>query len=256
VNWAIIAAGGRLQLAESRHDPRQFFVLLTAPIFSTIFLSVALHARSSTALVTAVLGPAFIGLWLVSLDVAAATLGEERQNNTLEPMLATPASLHNVVFGRVLSIAAVGLVTMIESWVVAAVGFGVVLVPRHPWILAVALVVTLFATAGTATFLAGAFILTREAFILQNSLSYPFYILGGVLLPVTLLPSWLQPLSRLIFLSWSTDLVRAAFGTAPVAWQLPVAVIVGLGVAALVGSRLLVKVAVSRVARTGSAVRA
>lgn len=39
---------------------------------------------------------------------------------------------------------------------------------------------------------------------------FPFYVLGGVLVPVAFLPGWLQPVSSVIFLSWSSDLLRSS----------------------------------------------
>ncbi len=124
----------------------------------------------------------------------------------------------------------------------------------HPALLALTLVVTLFAMAGTATVLAGLFVLSRNVMLFQNSMTYPFYLLGGVLVPIALLPFWVQPISRVFFLSWSSDLVRASIrpeALAGWAWQL--CVVAGLGIAGLIAGQVMIEQVVRRVMKTGSA---
>ena len=75
---------------------------------------------------------------------------------------------------------------------------------------------TLAAMAGTAVGMAALFVLARNAVTFSNSASYPFYVLGGILVPVSLLPHWVRPLSSVVFLSWSADLLRATLDAAPI----------------------------------------
>jgi ABC-2 type transport system permease protein len=42
-------------------------------------------------------------------------------------------------------------------------------------------------------------------------------LLGGLMVPVSLLPGWLQTISRVIFLSWGSDLLRSSLRSGPVA---------------------------------------
>ena len=64
--------------------------------------------------------------------------------------------------------------------------------------------------------MASLFVLARNAVTFSNSASYPFYVLGGILVPVSFLPHWIQPVSSVVFLSWSADLMRAALQPSPV----------------------------------------
>jgi ABC-2 type transport system permease protein len=41
-------------------------------------------------------------------------------------------------------------------------------------------------------------------------------LLGGVTVPVTLLPDWIEPLSRAVFLYWSGNLLRDSFAAGAV----------------------------------------
>ena len=57
--------------------------------------------------------------------------------------------------------------------------------------------------------MASLFVLARNAVTFSNSASFPFYVLGGILVPVSLLPHWVRRSSSIVFLSWSADLLRA-----------------------------------------------
>ena len=109
-----------------------------------------------------------------------------------------------------------GVVSFGESWLVARVFFGASIEIHHPAAFGAAAVVTLAAMAGTAVAMSALFVLARNAPTFSNSASYPFYVLGGILVPVSLLPDWIRPLSSVVFLSWSADLLRAALGAKPI----------------------------------------
>jgi ABC-2 type transport system permease protein len=68
----------------------------------------------------------------------------------------------------------------------------------------------------TALITSTAFCFGKTTRTYQNALSGPLYLLGGVLVPVTFLPEIVQPFSRLIYLFWSADLLRASLQPVPV----------------------------------------
>ena len=76
-----------------------------------------------------------------------------------------------------------GLVGFLEVWAVGKIVFGVSIPFEHPGALALTLLVTVFAMAGTAVAFASVFVLTRNPFTFTNSASFPFYVLGGVFVP-------------------------------------------------------------------------
>jgi ABC-2 type transport system permease protein len=53
-------------------------------------------------------------------------------------------------------------------------------------------------------------VLSRTAVTFSNSASYPVYLLGGILVPIALLPGWLQPVTDIVFMSWSARLLRGS----------------------------------------------
>src|SRR5581483_1280740 len=126
-------------------------------------------------------------------------------NGTIELLVAAPASFAAVIFGRITTTTLAGVVSFGETWVIARL-FGTT----------VTIVVTLAAMAGTAVAMASLFVLARNAVTFSNSASFPFYVLGGILVPVSLLPAWIRPVSSIVFLSWSADLLRAGLRPAPI----------------------------------------
>lgn len=248
-----VGAGFRLQLAITRRTPAQFLVLVTAPLFSAIFLSLAIQGGDPAMVVNAVVGPGLIGLWSISLDVAGSMLSEDRYTGRLELIIGSPGSLNLSALGRIMAVTVVGGLAFLESWLVA-LAFGVEVPVRNPGIVALALVATILATAGTATMLAALFMLSRTVDVYKNAMSYPIYILGGVVVPSALLPGFLGPLSKVVYLSWGADLLRDAMSDAQVADVVGrLSAIVGLGALALVASTILTRTVRERLRRSATA---
>jgi len=254
VNARVIGTALRMQLAESRRQPAHLLILVTSPLFAVMFLSIAKHSSSDVAIVNAIFAPALISLWFLSLDLGGATINRERWQQTLNQLIGTPARLSAVVFGRVLAVVLLAGLTFVEAYLMARFIFGVHVRIPHPWLLSGTVVVTLFAMAGTATALAGLFVLSRQVLLFQNAMTYPFYILGAVLVPVALLPVWLQPFTRVFFLSWASELVRGSLRPEAVSlWPWRMVAIAGLGAAALIAGVVMTERVVDRLRRTGEA---
>lgn len=247
------AAGLRFQLTTMRGSIADFQPLITVPFFTVIFLSITEYAGRPDLAPYAVLAPTLIALWGMALLVAGELIDSERWAGTLEALIATPASFALVITGRIAAVTLVSLLAFAETWVVAGVVFGIAVAIPHPALLLVTVAVTAVAMAGTASMMSAVFVLARSARIFQNSLSYPFYVLGGVLVPVALLPGWLQPLTRVVFLSWSADLLRDSLSAAPISEPaLRLATVLGLGAAGLGAGIFLLRRVLVRVRALGT----
>jgi ABC-2 type transport system permease protein len=148
------------------------------------------------------------------------------------------------VLGRVLAVTTIGLLSFVEVWLVARLLFGVWIEIEHPIAFLLTLAATAFAVSGTAVIMAAVFVLSRTPRTFQNSLSFPFYVLGGVLVPVSFLPDWLEPVSGVIFLSWSAGLLRDSLGETAIddfAARLGVVVLLG-AIGFAVGYGLLARI--------------
>ncbi|PRY40490.1 ABC transporter permease [Umezawaea tangerina] len=243
----VLLASLRLQLQLALRSAEVLQACLMAPLLAVVFLSVASLGGDAGLVAfapSAIVAPALMALWTSALFTAGQSITEDRALGVFESVVASPAPLPVVLLGRMCAVTAVGLIAFASSWLTSGLVFGHWVVVEHPLVLPVALVATGLATATTAGLLAPLFLLTPSARTVQNTLTYPFYLLGGVLVPVTDLPEWLRPLGRAVFLSWSADLLRDTLLPAPPAdpWaRLGVVLALG-GVASLIGTTLLLRV--------------
>jgi ABC-2 type transport system permease protein len=203
-------AGARIQLRFLIAYPDSLIPFFTAPLFTIIFMMIFRQAGRADLTAYAAIAPVFIALWWLALFNSGWTITMERWNGTLEMLVAAPSSFAAVVLGRITTTTMIGVVSFGEAWLVARLIFGTTVTIDHPWVFLATIFVTLAAMSGTAVALASLFVLTRNAVTFSNSASYPFYVLGGILVPVSVLPGWLRPVSSIVFLSWSADLLRAA----------------------------------------------
>jgi len=208
-------AGARIQLTFFRAYPDALIPFFTAPMFSVIFQLIFHHAGRPDLTGYAAIAPVFIALWWMALFNSGWTITIERWNGTIELLVAAPASFAAVIFGRITTTTLAGVVSFGETWVIARL-FGTTVTIEHAWEFVATIVVTLAAMAGTAVAMASLFVLARNAVTFSNSASFPFYVLGGILVPVSLLPAWIRPVSSIVFLSWSADLLRAGLRPAPI----------------------------------------
>jgi ABC-2 type transport system permease protein len=247
-----IVAGFRLQMTFYRSYPQMWIPLLTAPLYTIIFTMVIRHGGRADLSAYAVVAPFFMSLWWFALFHGGLVIQGDRWEGTLEPHTATPVGFAYSVLGRILAVMTVGLGSFAEVYLFGRYALGVPVVVHHPLVLAATLLLTAFAMGTTALFFAGLFVLARSAVTFANSASYPFYVLGGILVPVSLLPGWLQPVSTVVFLSWSARLLRASLSPAPADDAgFALAMLFGLGCAALVLGAALLERILRRVRRTG-----
>jgi ABC-2 type transport system permease protein len=209
-------AGARVQLRFIVAYPDMLIPFITAPLFTIVFMLVFKHAGRQDLTAYAAIAPVFIALWWLALFNSGWTITTERWNGTLELLVAAPSSFGAVVFGKIATTTAIGTVSFFESWLVARVIFGATVTIYHWGAFLLTVFATLGAMAGTAVGMAALFVLARNAVTFSNSASYPFYVLGGILVPVSLLPHWVRPLSAVVFLSWSAGLLRATLRAAPI----------------------------------------
>jgi ABC-2 type transport system permease protein len=209
-------AGFRLQLRVVRTDADYVMPLATVPLFAVTFLAIVRHAGRDDLTSYAVMAPVLIALWALALLDSGEIIEGDRWQGILEPAVAAPASFSLVVLGRVLAVTTIGLLSFVEVWLIARLLFDVWIEIVHPIAFLLTLAATAFAVSGTAVIMAAVFVLSRTPRTFQNSLSFPFYVLGGVLVPVSFLPDWLEPVTHAIFLSWSADLLRDSLAEAAV----------------------------------------
>jgi ABC-2 type transport system permease protein len=248
-----LRAAVALQLRIVAADRGYLNEVLANPFFAVIFLGIVRGAGRDDLTAHAVVAPVLITLWGMALEISGDIVDSDRGAGILEGVVATPVGFPTVVSGRVLAVTALSFVGIAETWLVARFGFGADVTVHHPAALAATLVVTGLATAGTAIVMAAVFVLARTARTFQNTMNYPVYLLAGVIVPLSLLPGWLLPSGRAVFLSWSADLLRESLSPAPMSDVLPrLGIILLLGAVGLMVGRVALHVVLRRVRVRGT----
>ena len=247
-----VLAAFRMQFRLALRTPNFWMAMLTTPAQTVLFLSVVEAFDRADLTPHAIIAPAVISMWATSVWTGGAIVRNDRWLGQLEFHAATPTPYAIAVIGRmgatiVLALAAVPL-SLVTAWVT----FGVDIQIRHPALLAAAIVATAASMAATALIFSSMTVLSRAAITFQNSASYPILLLSGAFVPLELLPDWVEPVGRLVFLSWGVDLVRDAIVAPAVEDVGPrFAALLGLGLVGYLVGRRLLGVVMHRVTVTG-----
>lgn len=209
-------AGFRLELRIIRSHPDALMPLFMAPLFAIIFMAIVRQSGRHDLQPDALMAPVLMTLLWVALQHAGTIMAGERWQALLEPAVAAPASPATVLLGRVMSLMCFGLLSFLEVWAVGRLVFGVAIPLEHPFDLFLTLACTALAMGGLAVTFSALLVMTRNAYTFTNSASFPLYLLGGVFVPAAILPGWMQPVSSVLFVSWSSDLLRASLREGPV----------------------------------------
>ncbi|MFE0420130.1 ABC transporter permease [Streptomyces tendae] len=246
-------AAFRLQLWLFRRTPASLSFFALVPLQCLIFNSLVAHNGRTDLVGYAVLAPGVLAVLGMAIFEGGEIVTNERAGGTLEGLLATPTPLPAVLLGRVTAVTLVSLTTVAESWMTTGLVFGQWVAPGHPGITIATLLIMAFAVAGTTTAMAALFVLSRSVRSFQNSLLYPMLLLGGAFVPVELLPQVFQPLSRFVFLSWATGLLRDAVADAPVEdVALRLSMLLGLGAVGFSAGLLLFRAVLHNIQARGT----
>jgi ABC-2 type transport system permease protein len=245
-------SGFRLQISFFRNYPDAVIPLLTAPLFAVLFTLMLRAGGRGDLSGYSVIAAFYMTLWRFAVFNGGWVIQTERWGGTIDYLVAAPVSFASVILGRVSSMMAAGAVAFAELWLFGKYILHANLTIHHLFVFIVSVLLTLFAMTTTSLFMANLFVLTRAAQAYSNSLSYPVYLLGCILVPVNLLPGWLQPVTKIIFLSWSARLLQGSFQEVPIAHaQFDLALLIILGLAALGAASVMLEWNLRRVRLSG-----
>ena len=172
--------------------------MLIGPVFQILFFAYLGRYSGLKNDAFFVVGNAVQASAMSAVFAGTMTIANERNYQTLSPLLATPANRFAVFMGRSLPVLASGLV--VSAW-----GFlmGRLLLRFHPplsSIPALALVVVVSVASGTAFGLTIGSIgmRARDVFMSANIAYYLMWLLCGVNVPLDALPGWLAQIGRLM----------------------------------------------------------
>jgi len=147
-----------------------------------------------------IFGSMFVGFGIIA----------EIRYGTVERMRVTPASRLGLLLGRVLRDT---LVLLIQATLLTLIAVALGLrVPLAGALITVGIVGLLGVSLASLSYAAGLWLKSEDALApLLNMVSVPVLLLSGILLPMTLAPTWLRRLAQLNPFSHVVDAARAAF---------------------------------------------
>jgi len=208
-----------------------FFVLISVlqpVIFATIAFFMFSSGNRPGGLLYAALGAGLMGIWSSTLFGSGGAIQWQRWQGTLEVIVAAPARFLWVMLPLTVSTASIGLYSIVATLFWGRVFFDVPLDFEQPWLFALALPVTVLSLGLLGLVLASTFVLYRQASAFSNLLEYPIWLVTGLLVPLSLLPGWVEPLSWVLAPTWGMEAVRNAALGGPV-WP-------GIGMCVLLGA--------------------
>ncbi|MEH0450062.1 ABC transporter permease [Streptomyces sp. B21-102] len=205
-----MAAFVQLQWLLLTRSPRLLATLIVVPLYAVVFFT-TVRSYGAPELATTVALTAFsMSMWSQAMFVAADVVDNDRWDGALEPSLLTPDAYVRSLVTRVCTITALSVPVLAEVIAIGRVGFGLPLPVHEPLTALAATLLLVVGTAGSALLVCALMIFVPVGRLLQNALTYPFYILGGLVLPVTSLPAPFEWVARLFFLSHGAQLLRDA----------------------------------------------
>jgi len=209
---AVLLTSARVQLATQWAHPMSIMLGIVQP--AVMLLIAGSAARSGgTDLGRFAVASGLSTLWGASIWTAGGILRREIEYGTLPRLVCSPWSTRLLLTAKSLAAGAFQALSIGLTTAVVLVGLGHPLTVRAPFAFALVALAAIASAAALGLLLSSLFVLTRAAVRISEVLSYPVFLLGGMLIPLDYLPGWLRWPSALVSLGWArAGLERALAG--------------------------------------------
>ena len=205
----LIGVGWLFQFKQmSRSSFDSFLAILWPLFFATVAFFMFQQGGDPDALIYAGLGAAVMGIWTATSVAAGSALQRERWNGTLELLVAAPAHFSLVLLPIGLATSCIGIYCMTTTLLFGRIVFGIELQFEQPLLFALAVPATLLSIGALGFLIAVAFARFRAAWAMGSMTEYPIWLICGFLVPLTLLPVWVKPISWLLAPTWGMNAIR------------------------------------------------
>lgn len=149
-------------------------------------------------------------MWASSLFSSSSSVAFDRINGTFEPMLGSGTRIVYVLAGRSLWSTLIGLLNAFIVFIIAELMFGAGLSLTRPFLFFLMVLMTMLSLATVGLLISSIFVLTRKGGTISTILEYPLYVFSGALVPISILPGWMHPISYALGPSWGVDAMKYA----------------------------------------------
>jgi ABC-2 type transport system permease protein len=199
-------------LIHSKHMSSTGFFIVFAAVNPVIYATIAFYVfragEHPSSLQYAAVGAGMLSLWHTTLVGSGQALTLLRTAGMLELLVVAPTPFVFVLAPMTLATASVGLYALASTMAWGSLLFGMPLHVESPLLLVAAVVSAVFSLGMLGMVLGSVFIRYRYANALTNVLVTPVWLLSGMLVPVALLPRWLQPVSWILPSRWGAQAIR------------------------------------------------
>ncbi|WP_162625186.1 ABC transporter permease [Streptomyces cadmiisoli] len=208
-----VLAGSRMQYREARGDWFAPVLCVLQPVALTVTLLEGHHTAPDQR-IPVLVGAVLTSLWSALVWGAGGMLRRDQYQGTLGAVItAGPYSAGLVLLGRALGAAARNVMVVCLTSVALAAYLGIMPSLGGLPMLFLGLFLVLATGSVIGLLLSCLFLVTRHSQHLSGALLYPVHLLGGLVVPLSMLPAWLRWPSSLFSLHWIKEiLVNALSG--------------------------------------------
>ena len=149
-----------------------------------------------------------MGIWTATSVSAGSALQRERWFGTLELLVAAPAHFSLVLLPLAFATSAIGIYCMATTLLWGRFVFGIDVPLEHPLLMAAAIPATILSIGALGFLMAVCFARYRTAWALGSMIEYPIWLICGFLVPLSLLPAWVHPISWALAPTWGMRAIR------------------------------------------------
>ncbi len=211
---AVAMESALIQLRAQQH-PTNLILGIVQPASFLLIATFAGRAKGRIDVDQVALGAALVAIWGATVWSSGAILRAERWQGTLAQIMARPTGIGPVLLGKTLGTTLRSVLLIAATVMVTAIALGDPVTVERPLPFLAALLAVLVSALVLGLLLSCLFVLTRAAGRISEALMYPIFILGGLLVPLSLLPDWVRPLSTVVSLRWGGDLLKTAAAGEP-----------------------------------------
>jgi ABC-2 type transport system permease protein len=206
----VVGSAFELTLYQNLTDAFVLFGIIVQPMIVAVLGLWMLRDQGGDYAIFVVIGSGMTGLWSSLLFISGNSITRERWTGTLELLVGQPTPIQVIIFGKNLANVLQSLLSMIASYLLAALLFGLRLEIGNPGLFIVSILFTVISFVSFGLLIAPIFVLNPGVQRWQNAMEFPVYILSGFLFPIALLPGWSTPLSYLLAPYWSAQALHGS----------------------------------------------
>lgn len=221
-------------LHQLKHDPRTIALIFIVPC---LLLALLRWLYSDNLVVFNAITPALLGIFpfVIMFIVTSITMLRERSGGTLERLMATAIGKLDLVMGYMIAFGILAIVQALLAGLIVIFGLGLDVNGPTWFLLLMALADALLGTA--LGIFVSAFARTEfQAIQFMPALIFPQILIGGLLMPLSQMPSLLETIAYFLPLTYAIDSLNIVVTNSDITsngWR-DLAVVAGFIIAAII----------------------